>query len=224
MQEIKFEFNGYPAVVRMPDEPNGEWIWKTEFFEAFDRAEQILNEKGYTRVYYRISDMYGSDRAVRLMHAFHLHLIQKFLLQKKSILFGFSRGGLYAFNYALYYPEYVCKVYLDAPVLDLKTWPPENSPEQAQMLCEYCLNAQTLQTFRGNPVDNLEEFFRAAIPLLLVAGGKDEVVPFEKNSLQVIRYCEKKGIALQYYVKENCGHHPHSLTPPDAIVKFVCAK
>ena len=39
---------------------NGKWIWKTEFFDAFDQAERALLERGYTRVYYQISDEYGS--------------------------------------------------------------------------------------------------------------------------------------------------------------------
>lgn len=124
MRKEEFEYNGYKATVLFPDNFNGKWVWKTEFFYAFDQAEQELFSKGYARVYYEISDMYGSDRAVRLMHLFHLHLREKYGLKTKPNLCGFSRGGLYAFNYALYYPEYVEKLYLDAPVLNLKSWPP----------------------------------------------------------------------------------------------------
>ena len=71
---IEYSFNGYAATVITPDKPNGKWIWKTEFLYAFDKAEQALVEDGYTRVNYKISDMYGSYNAVRLMHAFHLDL------------------------------------------------------------------------------------------------------------------------------------------------------
>ncbi len=109
MKEINFEYNGYQATILMPENFNGKWIWKTEFFYAFDKAEQALLEEGFARVYYQISNKYGSDKAVRLMHKFHKHIVQEYGLQEKAILFGFSRGGLYAFNYALYYPEYVEK-------------------------------------------------------------------------------------------------------------------
>lgn len=69
-------------------------------------------DRGYTRVYYQISDMYGSARAVRLMRNFHKELLKGFsFLDKQAILFGFSLGGLYAFNYALYYPESVSEIY-----------------------------------------------------------------------------------------------------------------
>lgn len=127
---FEYEFNGYKAVVIVPEKPNGKWIWKTEFLYAFDQAEKQLSKMGYTRVYYEISNMYGDYRAVRLMRRFYTHVIGKFNLEDKCTLFGFSRGGLYAFNYALYYPETVKKIYLDAPVLDLKTWPKKASRGQ----------------------------------------------------------------------------------------------
>ncbi len=223
MNKVEFEFNGYKATVLFPDNFNGKWIWKTEFFYAFDQAERALFERGFARVYYCISNKYGSDRAVRLMHDFHKHIVKEYGLTEKAILFGFSRGGLYAFNYALYYPEFVEKVYLDAPVLDLKSWPPKDSNEQAQMYEEYCLNADMLPLFKGNPVDNVEEFFRNGVPLLIVAGHADEVVPFAENSEKVIAFCKEKNIDLEYYVKPDCGHHPHSLEDVAPIVAF-CEK
>lgn len=91
---IKFNFNGYEATVVRPENPNGKWVWKTEFFGAFDMAERELLDLGYTRVYYAIRDMYGSYRAVRLMHEFYKHVIKEFSLEDKCALFGFSRGGL----------------------------------------------------------------------------------------------------------------------------------
>ena len=191
MKKEVFEFNGFTATILIPDNPNGKWIWKTEFFTAFDDAERALFDMGYTRVYYQISDKYGSYKAVRLMHLFHLHILEKYNLEKRANLFGFSRGGLYAFNYALFYPEYVNKVYLDAPVLDMKTWPPKGSIEQTQVYKEYSLNEQTLQTFDGNPIDNLEEFFALNIPLMVVAGVVDSVVPYSENSGKLLEYCKE---------------------------------
>ena len=220
-QVIETEFNGYPVTVIRPENPNGKWIWKTEFLYAFDQAERALLDDGYTRVYYQISDKYGSYNAVRLMRAFHSYAVQAFQLCEKAILFGFSRGGLYAFNFALFYPNCVEKVYLDAPVLDLKDWPWEDSVEQAQMLEEYGLNKETLRSFRGNPVDNLKEFFSLKIPLMLVAGGSDEVVHFEKNAGVVIEYCKQNGVEIESIVKPDCGHHPHSLEDVAPIVRFV---
>ena len=221
MDKKEFVFNGYNATVIIPDNFNGKWIWKTEFFYAFDKAEQTLLEKGYARVYYSVSDMYGSDRAIRLMHLFHLYLIEKFGFKTKPCLFGFSRGGLYAFNYALYYPEYVEKIYLDAPVLDLKSWPPKNSSEHEEMLSEYGLTEQAFESFKFSPLDNLEEFSHNKIPLLVVAGGADTVVPYKDNSLKLIEFYRKKGLNVEHILKPDCEHHPHSLDDVSPIIDFI---
>ena len=218
---IKFEFNGYEATVIRPEQPNGRWIWKTEFLTAFDAAERELVDMGYTRVYYRISNKYGSYNAVRLMREFYRFVIKEFELDEKCFLFGFSRGGLYAFNFALFYPEYVKGVYLDAPVLDMRSWPPAQSRERCQVYEEYSLTEQTIETFGGHPIENLDEFFALNIPLILVAGGADEVVPFEKNSGVMIEYCRARGIDIASTVKPDCKHHPHSLDDVTPIIDFV---
>lgn len=223
MQTKEFDFNGHRATVIIPDSPNGKWIWKTEFLYAFDGAERALLDRGYTRVYYSISDKYGSYGAVRLMHGFHRYLVEEagLGLQRKCTLFGFSRGGLYAFNYALFYPELVERIYLDAPVLDMRSWPREGTVEREQVYGEFDLTAQTLTTFKGHPVCNLEEFFSLGIPLMLVAGDSDSVVPFAQNGEVLLKYAEKKGIAVRSIVKKGCDHHPHSLEDVTPIIDFV---
>ena len=216
-----FEFNGYTGTVIIPENPNGKWIWKTEFLYAFDKAEVALCERGFTRVYYSVSNKYGSYHAVRLMHAFHLFVTEKYGLEKKTNLFGFSRGGLYAFNYALFYPEYVSKVYLDAPVLDMKTWPPEGSVEREQVYDEYCLNKETFQTFAGNPVDNMEEFLALDIPLMVVAGAVDSVVSYKDNAGKLLACAKQKGVEVTQIIKPLCDHHPHSLEDIEPIIAFI---
>lgn len=39
MRKEEFEYNGYKATVLFPENFNGKWVWKTEFFYAFDHAE-----------------------------------------------------------------------------------------------------------------------------------------------------------------------------------------
>ena len=221
MEKIKINFNGYEATVIRPEHPNGKWIWKTEFLTAFDGAECALLEKGYTRVYYRISNKYGSYHAVRLMHDFYRHVVKEFGLDEKCILFGFSRGGLYAFNFALFYPEYVSKIYLDAPVLDMRTWPPEGSENREQVYEEYGLTPETIKTFKGHPVENFAEFFSHGIPLYLIAGDSDEIVPFEYNAGKMLDYCFDNGIRIKNYIKSRCKHHPHSLADVTPILDFI---
>ena len=83
MQEIKLEFNGYAATVIRPENPNGKWIWKTEFLHAFEEAELSLLNMGYTRVTYEIHNMWGSPRAIRLMRDFHAFVTKEFNLTER---------------------------------------------------------------------------------------------------------------------------------------------
>ena len=222
MRTEEFEVNGYKATVLIPEKPNGKWIWKTEFFTAFDQAERALFDKGYTRVYYQVSDMYGSARAIRLMRNFHKDLLKRFdFLEEQAILFGFSRGGLYAFNYALYYPESVCKMYLDAPVLNLKSWPIKDSKEQKEFFKEYNVKEETFESFKDSPIDRLKEFFTHKIPVLLIAGDSDEVVPFLENGAIMSNKAKELNVELGLILKKGCGHHPHSLEDVQPIVEFV---
>ena len=217
-----FEFNGYTATVVRPADPNGKWIWKTEFFTAFDKAERTLLDDGYTRVYYQISNKYGNPESVSLMESFYHEVTKRYGLDDKCILFGFSRGGLYAFNFALECPEYVDKIYLDAPVLDLKTWPTKskNPGEFSGMLASYGLTEEEFVSFKGSPIDKLEEFFALNIPLLVVAGDSDATVPFEDNAGRLIEYALANGHNITYVVEEGKDHHPHSLTDVTLIVDF----
>ena len=222
MKTETFELNGYQATVLFPENPNGKWLWKTEFFYAFDQAERALFELGYTRVYYQISDKFGSPSAVRLMRAFHDELLKRYpFLEEKANLFGFSRGGLYAFSYALYYPDKVKSLYLDAPVLNLKSWPKKDSEDQALFFKEFNLNRETFETFSNSPVDNLVEFEKIAPPVLLIAGDSDDVVPFEENGKILFDYMQSKGKNVELYLKEKCGHHPHSLEDVAPVVEFI---
>ena len=222
MREEIFVVDGYTATVLIPETPNGKWIWKTEFFHEFEQAEVALFERGYTRVNFRICDKFGSYAAVRLMRRFHKELLKRYtFLEEKGVLFGFSRGGLYAYNYALYYPESVAKIYLDAPVLNLRSWPWHKGVNHDLFCKEYNVNEETFETLRSSPVDTVAEFIEYDIPLLIVAGDKDLTVPIEDNAYVFKKSYEAVGKSFELIVKEGAGHHPHSLEDVTPIVEFV---
>jgi len=64
--------------------------------------------------------MYGCSQSVVYMREFREVLCDVFGMTGRAALFGFSRGGLYAFRYAVTWPEDVLALYLDAPVLDIR--------------------------------------------------------------------------------------------------------
>ena len=109
-----------------PKEPDylRRWIWRAEFLDCgFDTVDVEMLRRGYFLVYYRVSDMYGCPKSIGYMKKFYDFIVSELDLDQKTILFGFSRGGLYSVNFALRYPAIVRALYLDAPVLDIKSWP-----------------------------------------------------------------------------------------------------
>lgn len=229
-----FWFSGHMATVifaKAPT-PQNRWIWRAEFLGSFDTVDLAMLAKGYHLVYYSLSNQYGSPQAVERMKEFYDFAVRELHFADQTILFGFSRGGLYSVNFALAHPKAVCALYLDAPVLDLKSWPchlnlhPPLCHETAECLQIYGLTLKTLPDFRQNPIDRVDELLTAGIPVAVVAGDADPSVPHLENCQRLIDAYERAGGKYLYILKPGCAHHPHSLEDPTPVVEFLlqCAR
>lgn len=224
-----FEFEGRHALVAEPEvsRKDRRFIWRAEFPGAFDTVDAEMLRRGYYLVYVQASDMYGCPEAVGIMKCFFDFLTEKLDFYKKTVLFGFSRGGLYSVNFALAYPEHTEVLYLDAPVLDIKSWPGGlgvgrgASREWEECLGMYGLDRSTVLSYKGNPADRLGELASLHIPVALVAGDSDADVPFAENGALLRDVYEAAGEKLLCIVKEGCAHHPHSLTDPAPVADFL---
>ncbi|MBQ8953147.1 MAG: prolyl oligopeptidase family serine peptidase [Clostridia bacterium] len=224
-----FEFEGHQCILVHPHEarPGRPWVWRAEFFDAFAQVDEAMARAGYFIAYVRLSDRYGCPSAVEDMEAFRRMLVEKYQLRDRPHIFGFSRGGLYSVNYALTYPEHTGRLYLDAPVLDIRSWPggqgKGDGDEKCWRECLTCwgLTEETAKTFARNPLDRAEELAKLHIPVVLVAGGADTAVPFDENGLPFAARFRRAGGQIQVIVKPACGHHPHSLEDPSPIVAFL---
>ncbi len=224
-----FYVNGREGVLICPENPvlENKWIWRTEFLGAFDQADMAMVEKGWHLAYYRISDMYGSPSAVELMRDFQSYLENEYNLYEKAVLFGFSRGGLYAFNYASQYPEKVAKLYLDAPVMDIRSWPgglfgaDRYHKEWQGCLDEYNLDEKSAKAYEVLSHAKINRLIKANIPILVVAGDVDAVVPYEENAKILVEKYKELGGRVEVIIKPGIGHHPHSLDDVLPIIEFV---
>jgi len=75
--------------------------------------------------------------------------------------------------------------------------------------------------YRQNPVDNAEKLAATGIPVLIVCGETDHVVPLKENTLIMQERISKAGGNIQIIEKPHNDHHPHSLKDPARIVNFV---
>ena len=63
---------------------------------------------------------------------------------------------------------------------------------------------------------------QAGIPMLILYGGQDDVVPPEKNCMKFAAAFEKAGGDLMIERRAKYGHHPHGVEPAEVqrLVNF----
>ncbi|MBQ8207675.1 MAG: alpha/beta hydrolase [Clostridia bacterium] len=226
-ETLKREFEGHEITLLRPENAGKNWVWRAEFLGAFDYADRALMEEGWNVLYYRISDLFGSPESIEMMKKFHDFAVKEYDLSPKADIFGFSRGGLYAANYTIKYPEDISVLYLDAPVLDLKSWPfglgKGCGSEHDTELCKtvYGFAEGDIDSFSENPIDKAEELIKSRVPVIIVCGDSDSVVPHTENCERLIKAYTDAGAPIKYIVKKGCEHHPHSLEDPAEIVDFI---
>lgn len=229
-RKIDFPFNGHEGCVIFPEnaKEGAPWVWRAEFLGAFDTVDVELLRRGWHLVTYHISNLFGNPESVALMKKFYNFIVPEFGLSAKCDIFGFSRGGLYSFNFTCAYPECVSVLYLDAPVMDMRDWPCddryaggfdyEECPKQYHRTREELFAAEHL-----HPVDRLEELCETKVPVVLVAGAADRVVRYPYNSKKLGAFMTERGADYFEIIKPDCDHHPHSVEDPTPVADFIAA-
>jgi len=224
---LDFLVDGRPCLLVLPAQPapGRPWIWRTEFFGHEPQADLALLGRGWHVAYMDAKNLYGAPKAMAWFGRFYAHVVVHHGLASRVVLEGFSRGGLYAMNFAIAHPSRVAALYLDAPVLDIRSWPGGNrqSKEWAQCLEAYGLNEASLATFRG-PLERLRPLAAAGVPILAVCGDADRVVPYAENTAVLERRYRELGGPIEVILKLGVDHHPHSLKDPAPIVDFIVGR
>lgn len=228
-----FKVGELDATVVVPEKAlaGRPWVWRGEFFGAFADADAALVKAGWHLAYLKAPDLFGAPKALQKWDAFYNAMVKDYGMHPKPGLIGLSRGGLYCMNWAAAHPDRTLAVYLDNAVCDFKSWPggaPKklgtgkgSEGEWKKLLAahEFKSDAEAI-AYKLNPVDNLAPLAKAKIPMLLVYGDKDTVVPHAENSELV--YDRYKALAgpVERVVKPGQDHHPHGLKDLTPVVKF----
>lgn len=225
-----FSLLSYPCVVVMPKHTfaGAPWVWRMEFFGCFDWVDRALLEKGWHVVYAQMSDWYGAPRIIDTMERFYTKVQADFQLSKRADVFGFSRGGLYAFNYAVRNPDKIATLYLDAPVIDLASWPggfyqtaPHYEREWLEACQAYEMSSEELVSYKNGLEKKFAALIEHRVKLLLVAGLKDTDVPYSENGALLEQYYHKNKGDRKVVIKPETGHHPHSLEQPEELLEYI---
>ncbi|MBS0661818.1 MAG: prolyl oligopeptidase family serine peptidase [Verrucomicrobia bacterium] len=224
-RRLDFVVEGRPALLICPAQPapGHPWVWRAEWFgdRHAPQASLALLARGWYLAYMNATDLYGAPPAMRLFDAYYRRVTADYGLAKKVVIEGVSRGGLYAVNFAAQYPERVLALYLDAPTLNLESWPGRASPLWAECLASYGLTDAQFAAAKVSPMDRIPALVAARIPIIGVSGDADEVVSFPANLAKFAERYRAAGGHIEVIVKPGAKHHPHSLTDPTPIVDFM---
>jgi hypothetical protein len=226
-KRIDFEFEGREAILVFPQVPdkNKNWMIKTEYFGAFPNLEIEMIKRGWHLAYIKNITRWCLDEDLDLKKRFADYLTAEYGLHKKCVPIGMSCGGLIASKFAARHPEYVQALYLDAPVMNFLSCPAGIGKAGNDLMQEFIdatgMNLIDLINYRENPVDKMDILIQNNIPVIMVYGDSDDVVPYDENGQILEEYYRKNNGNITVFGKENCGHHPHGLIDNTSIIELI---
>lgn len=171
---------------------------------------------------------WAPDSETEVTAQFVRHVAKELNIEPKCIIVGMSCGGLQGVRLAELYPELISVLFLDAPVLNLLSLAglgacnPRHVPcFWGELVKTYGFNKSTILNFRKSPIDNMKPLIDNNIPIIMVYGDADDVVPYEENGQVLEDYYRENGGDLQVIRMEGRGHHPHSMEDPTPIIEYV---
>lgn len=224
--EVKnIKVNEHDAFIVCPKNPNGKWAIKTEYFEHFPDVQLKLLEMGYHIAHVinitRWHKKEDSDARAKLCE----YMVKELGLDKKCSIIGMSCGGMQGIYFASYYPELVNCLYLDAPVVNLLSCPGNVGKGKIGALQEFTdatgMTMVDLLNYRNHPQDHIENLVKNNIPVIMVSGDSDTIVPYDENGEILEKMYRANGIEIEVHIKKGGDHHPHSLEDVTPIINFI---
>ncbi|MGD0729626.1 MAG: prolyl oligopeptidase family serine peptidase [Terracidiphilus sp.] len=202
----------HPALLLVPDEASSteplSWVWFAPMVHGQPNVNhtyilQHVLGSGMAFASINVGESYGSVEGTRLYAEFHDLLTRCFHLSTKAVLFPQSRGGLMLFNWATLHPDEVLRIAGIYPVCNLSSYPGLKVAAKAYSMTEEQLTAELSQ---HNPLDLLASLAKADVPVLLMHGDVDKVVPIQDNSAEFVRRYLKLGGHATLVVIPGKGH------------------
>lgn len=234
-KRLDFVLNGREAILIVPKEPceGKKWLLKTEYFDAFPGFEMEMVKQGYHLAYIQNYTRWHKDEADDDAKAALADFLKKeFGLHDQCLPVGMSCGGMQAVYFAAKYPQKVAALYLDAPVMNLLSCPCAAGRDvgEKQVTFDFMYNEMVQHTgrtlvdllnYRNHPIDNVDPILENNIPVMLICGGKDIIVPYAENGKLLVEKMRAAGKDLTLIIKPDCEHHPHGLDDLTPLLDFV---
>ena len=183
---------------QQPDE-NKPWIFYGPTLPRTpDKAETSMHERflaaGVAVAGIDVGEGYGSPHALRHFDALHKHMVSNGYSAKPALL-GRRRGGLWVSSWAIANPDKVAGIGGIYPVYDLSTYPGFDRAASV-----YRLSAKELERRQSefNPIKSAAVLAKAKIPVFIIHGNDDNVVPIKENSATLETIYEEQGASQHF--------------------------
>lgn len=227
-KRLDFFFKEHAAIVVLNENENhtNKWLFKTEYFDAFQELELEMVNRGYNLAYVSATSRWAPEEEIDIKAEFSDFLHEEFGFSEKCLPIGMSCGGLQAAMLAEKYPEKIGAMYLDAPVLNILSMAGLGSAPFSEGMWEEISNTfgvsrSTIVNFRKSPIDNMDVLTDNNIPIVLAYGNADRVVPFLENGNVLLEHYKKHNGIIKVICRSMCEHHPHTPTNIKATADFL---
>lgn len=223
-ERYDFTLEGRQATVVVPETPleGNPWVWRPAFFDAFPSIDNTLLNEGFHIAYYDNTYEWGREEALESGQKFYELMVNECGMMPKAVMNGLSRGGYYSLLRGELYPNTVACMILDNPLVDIFELK-RDAEWWNDVLDKYDLHDNPPQRglFTQNAAYNIGKAAENGVPVLLLSGGNDTIVPYENNGRLVMAAYRRHGAPIKQIVRPEGGHHPHGLDRPEAIVPYI---
>lgn len=210
-----FLVDGRPAFVFWPEEAKRStpqpWILYAPTLPGLpDNAEKFMHQKfldaGIAVCGIDTGESYGNADCRKWMEALYAELTEKRGFAKQMCLLGRSRGGLQVLSFAAAHPKKVAGIAGIYPVFDLESYPGLNRAAPAYKLKPDDLKSQLAD---HNPIAKGTVPANIKVPVFLIHGDVDKVVPLEANSAALAEQYKQAGASgmVTLVVPKGQGHN-----------------
>lgn len=207
-----FEIAGHTAYVCAAPKPaeGKPWLWyaptlrslafgeRKMYFETFMKA-------GISIAGFDLDEVRGSPASTANFTLFYEEMLKRGH-SPKPILLGQSRGGMMTLAWAFRNPDKVKAWVGIYPVCNLANWPLQRS--EAATLADFGMMKEEFvaKLSEFNPIDHLQGLLDNKVPMFVVHGDSDVVVPYDLNTKLLKERYEAAAGSIQVKIIPGEGH------------------
>jgi Dipeptidyl aminopeptidases/acylaminoacyl-peptidases len=208
-----FEIDGHKAIVYAAAKPGAgkPWVW---YAPTLNGGVSLVQRKLYYDSFmqagiaiagFDLGEVRGSPACSAKFSRFYDEMVKRGW-SDKPILLGQSRGGIMMLAWAVRNPDKLRAFVGIYPVLNLASWPLKNS--KAATLADFALQEDELVARLDdlNPINHLQSLLKNKVPIFVVHGDSDVVVPYDDNTRLLKERYEAGGGSITVKLIPGEGH------------------